>query len=231
MAHRLTPFVVALALVSACLFVFGLIIDDFTLRLITKAFPVLGMALLAHWWGRASYARHIMAGLLACAAGDVLLEFRTPPTFTAGMVAFLIGHLLYASAFTRRVRQWRLLELLPFLLWIAWMVALVWGDLGAMRLPVIFYAAAILIMMWRATAMVAGLSRRSPWDWAVMAGAITFAFSDSLISLDRFHASITAVRLPIILTYWAGQALLTASTLSPTIAHSCAAPAAPEHQG
>ena len=72
-------------------------------------------------------------------------------------------------------------------------------------------------MMWRATAMVSSQEHRRPLDWFVVVGAVIFAFSDTLIALDRFHSSIEGVRTPIILTYWIGQSLISASTLSRSI--------------
>jgi len=38
-----------------------------------------------------------------------------------------------------------------------------------------------------------------------VAGAFSFAVSDTLLALDRFLAAIPHVRHPIMLLYWAGQ--------------------------
>jgi len=219
MIRRITPFLVSVALVSMCLFLFGIQLDDFYLRVISKPIPVLIMVLVVMMWGRGSYARVVATGLVMCAIGDVLLEFRGYTSmFIAGMIAFLVGHLCYVTAFIRRSSKPNVLEALPFAAWIGWVILTVWGGMAEMmRIPVVFYALAIFAMMWRATAMVSSQEHRRPLDWFVVVGAVIFAFSDTLIALDRFHSSIEGVRTPIILTYWIGQSLISASTLSRSI--------------
>ncbi len=211
--HRALPTLVAAAVVAAALFLFGLQLDAFWLRVIVKPIPAIIMAVIAMTLGRTSYARTIAAGLVACALGDLLLELTFTGSFVAGMVAFLIGHLCYTGAFVRRVRQPRLLESIPFLIWIVWAGVILWPHLGEMRVPVLVYTSAIFVMMWRANAVVASLKERGVLDWCVLLGAVTFAFSDTLIAINKFHTSIEGVRTPIILTYWLGQALITASVL------------------
>ena len=60
-------------------------------------------------------------------------------------------------------------------------------------------------MVWRAAARVGHSGAPRPGEWAGLGGAILFALSDTLIALDRFHAPLAGVRVPIILLYWAGQ--------------------------
>ena len=84
-----------------------------------------------------------------------------------------------------------------------------------MRAPILLYTIAIMIMMWRATALVADQQRPTRYDWCAILGAVSFGFSDTLIALDRFHAALSGVRVPIILTYWVGQGLIAASALRP----------------
>lgn len=212
---RYLPVSVAAAMVAICMFIFGLQLDDFWLRLIAKPLPVLAMIAFLWRWGRGAYAKHIMVGLAFCMLGDILLEFRSKPMFIAGMIAFLLGHLGYVSGFVRRARGLYPVEALPFVLWIGWALTTMWAGLGGMRVPVTAYTLVIFCMMWRATAMVADEPERSPYDWCVVVGAITFAFSDTLIALDRFHMELEGVRVPIIVTYWLGQILITASGVSP----------------
>lgn len=210
---RLLPLAATTGLVGAALFIYGVILDDWWLRVLTKPFPVLAMVVLVAARGRGRYARAVLVGLVLCVFGDIFLELG-PSTFLVGMIAFLLGHVGYITAFLRRARTPRALQAVPFVCWIGWAASVLWPHLGPMRVPVIAYTSVILVMLWRAAAMLASETRPTPWDWAALVGAVLFAFSDTLIALDRFHAPIDGVRVPIIATYWLGQLLLAASTTS-----------------
>lgn len=208
------PFFVSIGLVAVAMFVFGLLRDEFWVRLLSKPFPVVAMIVFVS--GRATrYARGILAGLTLCLLGDVLLEFRD--LFLAGMIAFGLGHIAYVVAFVRRSRTPALHIAFGFVVWIAWALGTLWSGLGAMQIPVTFYTLAIFVMMWRAAAVVHAESQASPWDWCAMGGAVLFGFSDTLIALDRFGDPLDGVRIPIIMTYWLGQALIALSVLSPNV--------------
>ncbi|MFW6058109.1 MAG: lysoplasmalogenase [Persicimonas sp.] len=207
------PLAVAVGLVATALFIYGVVLDDYWLRVITKPFPVLAMMVAVAAHGRGRYARTILVGLGLCIFGDIFLEIGQS-TFLIGMIAFLCGHIAYVVAFLRRSRSLRPLEALPFVCWIGWAATTLWPHLGEMRIPVVAYTSVILVMLWRSAALVAGQKRPGGWDWAALVGAVLFGFSDTLIALDRFQAPIDGVRVPIILTYWGGQLLIAASTLS-----------------
>ena len=165
--------------------------------------PVLALALLVGKGPRDSYTRLIASGLAFSALGDLLLELQG--RFLAGLLAFLMAHLLYGSAFWLDVRDPAWPRVVPFAIWGALAWAALRPGLGALAGPVLFYLLAILAMMWRAWARV-GRSRRGPESaWWAAAGALLFGLSDTLIALDRFRAEIPLARWPIILLYWAGQ--------------------------
>lgn len=209
---RAWPLLVSAALVSVCLFVFGLLTDGLALRLASKPWPVVAlMAVVAAHLGEDRARKAFLGGLAACLVGDVLLEFRTPQTFLPGMLAFLVGHLGYIAATLRRERAPALALALPFAAWVGWAVWITWAGLGAMRVPVVLYTLVIFVMMWRAAALWS--ARRTLGAALILVGAVSFGFSDTLIALDRFHKPIPGARVPIILTYWLGQALMTAGWL------------------
>ncbi len=212
---RRLPLVVSVGLTATCVFIFGLVTSDFTARIIAKPIPIFVLIYSALALGRSSsYSKIVSAGLSLCVVGDVLLEFRTPSLFLAGVGAFAAGHVAYVVAFVRRARSLRLELLVPFALWIAWALNTFWAGLGNMQIPVAIYTGVICVMMWRSAAL-AGSDDPSPWRWLALIGAVSFAFSDTLIALDRYHQPIPGVRITIIVTYYVAQLLITLSVLTP----------------
>lgn len=199
------------ALLSAMLYVVGLSLDLFWLKLLTKPWPVLALG----WWvlHRAqARERPIAWGLFAGAVGDICLAL--PNAFLPGMIAFAIGHALYVMAFVRRDRRPVPGLLLPVALYATIGLVLMLPGAGALRIPLIGYVAIIAAMIWRAAACAV---TRRPLDWLPLAGALLFAFSDTLIGIHRFATPLPAAAVPIILTYWGGQCLIAISAVHQNI--------------
>lgn len=213
-AERRTDLVARVALLLAGLaavaYLAGLALERPGLCFVTKPLPVLGLLVAVCRRGRGAYASLLAVGLALSALGDVLLEL--PHGFLPGLGAFLAAHLAYVAAFvgqTRRLRAWRAL---PFVLYAGLFVSLLWPGLGALRAPVLAYVAAIASMQWRAAACIGATPRGRRSEWAALLGALTFALSDSLLGLDRFHSPLGEARVAVILFYWLGQYGLAVST-------------------
>ncbi len=191
------------AVLSVGLFVYATATGDSDLRLLTKPWPVLLLALRLHLASGDSYTRSIRNGLLASAVGDICLEFETG--FLAGMLAFLIAHLFYVAAYLSADKTARWARAVPFVLWGAAVIYLLHPGLQAagLLIPVSVYTAVICTMMWRAVARIrpgAGVDVR----WAVL-GALLFAVSDTLIAVTRFGPEVPGAPYWIIALYWLGQ--------------------------
>lgn len=203
--------------VSVILFLFGLWTDTFWLRLLTKPFPVLAMAVMVFFYRGDTIGRLVFTALVCSAVGDILLELSFKGAFVSGMIAFLIGHLLYAFSFVKQAPRAAVSYFVPYLAWGGCMGWLVWGGLGALKIPVLFYMSVIVVMMWRATVLVMHERKErgssSLWVWAVLCGALLYGLSDSLIALNKFHHAMENVRPAISLTYWVGQGLIAWTTV------------------
>ena len=171
------------------------------LWLVVKPLPVLALMLWVLRAPKSAYRNRLAAGLVLSLVGDVLIEWN----FVAGLAAFLLAHIAYVAAFLADEARPRLLRALPIAAYGAGMTAFLWPSLGGLRPAVLAYVVAICTMVWRAAARVGRSGAPRPREWAGLGGAILFALSDTLIALDRFHAPIPGVRLPIILLYWTGQ--------------------------
>ena len=188
-----------LAAAAALAFLAGMALDRPLLRLATKAVPAACLAVMVAG-DESRRGRGVAAGLGLSALGDFLLEAR-PSFFLYGLIAFLAAHLAYVAAFLLASRRPAPLRAIPFAAWGATAFALLRDELGGFLLPVAVYMAAIVTMMWRASAV-------GP---LALAGAVLFGASDTLIAFDRFHAPLPWAPFPIILLYWAGQLLIALS--------------------
>jgi uncharacterized membrane protein YhhN len=149
-----------------------------------------------------TYGSWVFLGLLLGGAGDVLLLGASRGAFLAGLVSFLMGHVVYVVAFA-------ILGLEPPILLIVGGVSLVVGALvfvwlsphldRAMVGPVIAYVVVISVMVTAAAASTVPI---------VILGAVAFYFSDMSVARDRFVAPGFVNRVWGLPLYYGAQLLL-----------------------
>ena len=201
----------ATAALAASLYLVGLALDDFWLKLLAKPWPVAALA-LAVWRRAGSGAGRLIAwGLLAGAVGDVCLAL--PRAFLPGMIAFAAGHALYVAAFLQWNRARAVVLALPVAIYAATGLWLMLPGAGALAVPLVVYVIVIAAMIWRAAACALEPRENAFLRWGPLAGALLFGLSDTLIGVHRFTHPLPGAAFAIILTYWAGQALIAASAL------------------
>jgi uncharacterized membrane protein YhhN len=156
------------------------------------------------------YYQLLLAGLLLCLVGDFFLALPQKVMFLAGLISFLLGHVLYVLAFFSVVS-------ISGLIWpgVA-VVLLVSGSvflwlrphLGGMKIPVFFYVVIISLMVVGAWALLidGGLPVKS--RIVIFTGALLFYFSDIFVARDRFLKKEFLNRLIGLPLYYAGQFLL-----------------------
>jgi uncharacterized membrane protein YhhN len=152
--------------------------------------------------------RWIVIGLVFSLAGDIALLWPVQG-FLAGLVAFLLGHLSYLVALTRRVRLRA--SHLAFGVWAivaACVLASLWAGVPpAMRAPVLVYVTALSAMAAQASSV--WLARRGQADaprWrAVAIGAALFVLSDAILATDKFVGGVPLPTLWNLSLYWLGQ--------------------------
>lgn len=169
----------------------------------------------------------IQAGLLFSLVGDValMLQHLDDFNFLIGLGAFLLAQLCYAIAFMHNVVEIEALRppWLPLLL-SAVLVAygyffaerLLPGVDDPIRIPVGVYAAAITFMGVAAAFRFARTFLRS--FLLVLAGALFFVMSDSLLAIDRFLEPFDAAGWSVMLTYGIAQVLIVLGTMAHVLA-------------
>jgi uncharacterized membrane protein YhhN len=167
---------------------------------------VAAVALTAHG---ARYQRALILGLACSGIGDVALMLPRD-RFVLGLTSFLFAHLAYTLAFTSSVSIGSApVLLIPLVGATVPLLRLLWPALGTLRLPVVLYAATLLLMVWRAWG----------WHWATPTsgslfaaiGASLFMASDTVLAMNRFHRPFPSAQAFTMATYVAAQALLALS--------------------
>jgi uncharacterized membrane protein YhhN len=203
--------IVVCAALAAGLYLVGLALDLFWLKLLSKPWPVLALAWAVWMHAGPGPGRRIAWGLLAGAVGDVCLAL--PGAFLPGMIAFAVGHGLYVTAFLQWKRAPALVLLAPVTLFAGTGLWLMLPGAGALAVPLAIYVFVIGAMIWRAAACALDATEDLLLRWGPLAGAILFGFSDMLIGIHRFAHPLPGAAFAIILTYWAGQTLFAASAI------------------
>lgn len=161
------------------------------------------------------YRALICAGLVASLAGDVFLML-PGDRFIAGLASFLVAHLLYITAFASEKGGLRNpAAALTIGIFAAAMLAWLWPDLGALRLPVGAYVTVIAVMGWQAFARWG----HSPGAERAAIGALSFLASDSALAVSRFRGEFAGSTLLVLGTYWLAQWLF-ARSVQRTDGHS-----------
>ena len=156
-----------------------------------------------------SYGTWILAGLVCCLAGDLLLMADNERCFLAGLVAFLCGHLCYCIAFLglgdslAGFGATALPALMLLILSLRWLMPHVGSE---MKVPVIAYTVVITLML-----LCAGLTFGQPVAMLTICGAWCFAISDLAVARRQFVNPSPSNGLWGTPLYFGAQMLLAAS--------------------
>lgn len=182
---------------------------------ITK--PLLMPALAMYYVTSAAQPNPLLIAAIVCGwLGDIFLLIPDPQStrryFKAGLVAFLLGHVLYIAVFAAYLPR---MESLPLWGWAAVAVYVGAGAVGyrlivphaGKMLPAIIAYIIIIVLMGASTVIPLG-SVSTAGAFTAMAGAFVFMVSDTLNAYNRFVREIPLERLYTMGTYLVGQFLL-----------------------
>lgn len=162
---------------------------------------------------KSALKKWILAALFFSWAGDVLLMFQQNESlfFLLGLSAFLIAHIFYIVFFHQvRIKEklksnW--LFLLIVVVYYAGLVSFLSPYLGDMKLPVRIYGLVISFMFMLAMHML--FIRNKNAGLLMMAGALLFVISDSVLAINKFYQSFELAGVVIMLTYGIAQFFIT----------------------
>ncbi|GAB4022270.1 hypothetical protein GCM10028808_69510 [Spirosoma migulaei] len=161
--------------------------------------------------------RWLMVGMVFALLGDVFLMIREVDLFALGLGAFLVMQLCYSKAFWLSIRRngqnltlpsiWK--RALPFVLYLVIFLAVLrpaFVHNPALQLlwwPVVVYALCL-----NTIGLLAVLREGASAYGGVVAGALLFILSDSLIAIDKFLTPVPGATWLVMSTYAAAQYLI-----------------------
>ena len=160
----------------------------------------------------------IVVALIGGCAGDILLMLKDQEKwFLYGMGAFLINQVFYIISFFLSITDytafnlWGLFLLGPIILILVFMLPRFINKTGDMKIPVMVYMVAIVLMHMAALirlATVQGLP-----SILIFIGSISYLFSDATIGLNKWGGEVKNARLIIMTTYVMAQFFITLGVL------------------
>ena len=151
----------------------------------------------------------ILLGLVAGVIGDILLL--SSKRFLAGLVVFLLGHILYIVAFaTKPFSLPPYLIVVPFVITISYGVYLLRKMKASSRkkyaVPILIYLVTITIMYITAL----NFDMHSPRSGLPLftLGALLFCISDGVLAWNKFYKPFRTAEGIILTTYYTAQMLI-----------------------
>jgi uncharacterized membrane protein YhhN len=193
--------------------------------LLHQSFKVLLMPVLAlYLWnsiGEKSKNNLFLLSILALAfsySGDIILMIpgNNPLFFIGGLVSFLVAHLIYTKLFTtlsplsKNILKKNPIWIIAIILFLtAFLSYLVPKIDTTLKIPVIAYALIICTMLISTLNLKEKIGKR-PHNM-IVAGAILFVLSDSILALNQFDPafqSITLMHALVMITYISAQGFI-----------------------
>ncbi|RYD70610.1 MAG: lysoplasmalogenase [Sphingobacteriales bacterium] len=190
----------------------AIVFEQEDVRFITKPLLMPLLALAVYGCSAAGRERTIIiTAIFFSLLGDsfLLFDYLNPLYFIFGLISFLITHILYIVYFIGiKPLHTSLLKIYP------WIIVLVVGygvglvyflypKLGDLKIPVIVYAVIICSMLLAAIHIFKRVKAIA--GWLLVAGAVFFVVSDSLLAINKFHSAFSGAAFLIMFTYCAAQ--------------------------
>lgn len=217
------PWFSLLFVIIAVLHLGSITLGSTVAQYITKPIIVISLLIMLGMGTRLSgrFHKRLFTGLLFALAGDILLMFvaQNQSFFIYGLIAFLICHLFYISAFYLDFRSApeldkkgaRIAIVICALLGMGFYV-FIRQNLGILKLPVMAYIFMICFMMMMA---VFRNQRVNVLSFnLILYGAMFFIVSDALLAYNRFVQPFNHAHIMIMITYMTAQYLITMGAIA-----------------
>ncbi|MFX0041963.1 MAG: lysoplasmalogenase [Candidatus Hodarchaeota archaeon] len=204
-----------LYLFVACIFIFaalelyGEYKDNYTLIIAFKPLVLPFIVLFYIFGAHPNIDWLIVVALLCGWAGDILLMLKDGKWFLYGMVAFLFNQIFFIISFFISISDisdfniWGLFLLGPVILAMLFAVPKFINKTGDLKIPVLVYIVAILLMH---IAAVLRLAEFTGLEFIfIYVGSIFFIVSDIFLALNKWDKAAKQKRIINMITYFLAQ--------------------------
>lgn len=160
----------------------------------------------------------VILALIFSWIGDVLLMFesRNQLFFLFGLSAFLIAHIFYCIFFNQVKKiesvPSKVVTMIIVVVYYTTLMLILAPSLGEMKIPVRIYGIVISLMFMLAMHML--FLKNKGAGRLMMAGALLFVISDSILAWDKFYQSFPLAGIFIMLTYGLAQWFIASGAVS-----------------
>jgi uncharacterized membrane protein YhhN len=204
-----------IGLIAAAVYIIALWANWPIVQLITRGVPLLIMIIWLLRLPRDRFANLIMGGLIVSLAADLVMQWNKS-LFVAGLYIFLVTQLLYVVAFIGVSRRGSWARLIPFAVWGLIIFLILNPHFGDQHWLVTAFIAALIILPWRAAAMLNSHGRLETFELGALVGTLAFALGITLALLNHFiwHDTLTMFSVQdsapfiaslVMILYWLGQ--------------------------
>ncbi|NAY91817.1 lysoplasmalogenase [Muricauda sp. JGD-17] len=203
-----------LAFLSGVLAIYFELRDNTSLFTVFKPLTtiiILSLLFLAPKNGDIKLRNTVLAALIFCLMGDILLLWET--YFVLGLASFLMAHIFFTTAFIR-LEGFQFKGLSLFVLLAIGLGVFFWlkPDLEKLLLPVGIYILVIVFMAWQGTSLYFARNKKNYARIGI--AVLLFMFSDTLIAIDKFKVPFRWSGPVILGTYWVSIGLITNAMLN-----------------
>ena len=157
-----------------------------------------------------AYYHYLFVGLISCLIGDVCLALPQKKGFMVGLVAFLVGHVLYICSFSSLTQIYYWISAWLFIFFCMSALIFLWlrPHLESMLIPVLLYSLVITVMVSGAWGVFWTSSFQISGRVFILVGSLCFYFSDVLVARDKFIKEEYRNRVLGLPLYYTGQFML-----------------------
>ncbi|UQD56795.1 lysoplasmalogenase [Flavobacterium sp. K5-23] len=157
----------------------------------------------------------LLAALTFSWIGDIILLFADTAEiyFILGLIAFLISHIVYIILFSKQLKTIRKknkaiywIGITAIIVYLMVMLAVLFPNLGDLKIPVFVYAMVISTMLL--FAFKGYFIWGKPANNYILLGAVFFVTSDSILAFNKFYEPVIWSSFFIMATYLLAQYLI-----------------------
>jgi len=131
--------------------------------------------------------------------------------FILGLASFLVAHIIYIFAFSENLTHLQVLPVVVLTSIAILIYSYLYRSLKAMKLPVLIYVMAILIMAISSWQNYLEYEGRE--TLLALIGSLLFMFSDTTLAINKFKFQHQSFTFLIMFSYFSAQILIALSTV------------------